>query len=206
MRYGLDEAKKGIRETKRAFGLANHLTLFRLACVPVFILFFSLKEYGVSLIVFSLAAFTDLIDGTVARLMKQNSDLGAVLDPIADKGLMLTTFICLAIAGIIPFPELFIGIILVRDIVVTAGFIYLKMKNIKFKYHAIFSSKAATLFEIVAGVIGLFALTYPDATLMNYPLSEISVIVLSIAAVLILIATLLYLRMGLQIVRDGSTR
>lgn len=84
------------------FHLANILTLSRLVLVPVFLACFIFKFYFIAFLTFTIASFTDLVDGSVARMMKQHSQLGALLDPIADKLLMITAFSCLVSVRFIP--------------------------------------------------------------------------------------------------------
>lgn len=80
--------------------LANQLTLLRLALVPAFALLTLYGELGWALIVFAVAGITDALDGLVARLTNQRTAVGAWLDPMADKLLLLTTFVVLSLPGI----------------------------------------------------------------------------------------------------------
>jgi len=78
--------------------LPNFLTLFRILLIPVFVLVFSSPTPGRSLsaaIVFAVAAITDLLDGYLARRRSQETKLGRLLDPIADKLLVLSALILL---------------------------------------------------------------------------------------------------------------
>lgn len=188
-------------ERLRALGVANLLTIFRIVCIPFFILFFWLEQYSLALGIFCLAGFSDLIDGTVARMRKEKSDLGAILDPIADKGLMMSTFIALAITGVVSWW--FIYIIVIRDFVVVAGFLYVKIKKVPFEYKAIWSSKIATLFEIVAGTLALIYVAFPDTSISVYPLVDIVYGAVLVATVLILIATMQYLKLGMEILEGN---
>lgn len=205
------EVKKRIRIPKldkvaevKKIGYANLLTLLRIVCIPIFITLFALEYYLPALITFGIAGLTDLVDGTVARLRKENSKLGAVLDPIADKGLMLATFISLAVKGVISWW--FIYIILTRDFVVMLGFVYVKIKGFSYEYKAILSSKIATLFEIVAGTLALIYVTFPYATIGVYPLIDITYGAVLVASVLILIATLQYIKVGIDLLEKDPKK
>ena len=66
-------------------GLANWLTLIRILLIPVFVSLLVYRRPGFALVVFGLAALTDLLDGWVARRWNDQSTLGAFLDPMADK-------------------------------------------------------------------------------------------------------------------------
>lgn len=188
----------------KKIGLANLLTIFRLACIPVFITVFACKLYGIALAVFVLAGLSDLVDGTIARMRKENSELGALLDPVADKGLMLGTFISLTFAKIVPW--MFIWIILFRDAVVVFGFVYAKVKKIDFSYTPVLSSKLATLFEIITGVTALFYLTVPVARIWVYPIGDLVFGLIMITSVLILVAAMQYLKLGLRLLENSEKK
>ena len=104
---------------KRLFNVANLLTLFRIALTPLFLwLFFSEHGYlGTSIVVFSIAAFTDLCDGYIARRYGHTTELGSFLDPIADKALIGAVFFAFYWVGLVPLW--FLGVLIVRDVVVT---------------------------------------------------------------------------------------
>ena len=76
--------------------LANRLTLFRALLIPVFISFLLYEQPFQALITFLVAAITDLIDGIIARRWHQQTPVGAMLDPLADKFLITSGFIMLS--------------------------------------------------------------------------------------------------------------
>lgn len=82
---------------------SNQITLLRLVFVPVFAILVVDQHYRAALAVLTAAALSDILDGTVARLLKQVSPLGVALDPIADKILMTTGYITLAFRGALPW-------------------------------------------------------------------------------------------------------
>ena len=79
--------------------LPNFLTLLRILTIPVFLEFLSYHFYWEALVVFAIGGLTDFLDGFVARWMKQQTALGAYLDPVADKLLVITSFIMLGSIG-----------------------------------------------------------------------------------------------------------
>lgn len=81
--------------TSEVFTPANLLTILRMALVPVFALCMLYGRPGWALATFIAAALTDLLDGYIARWTKQQTTLGAWLDPMADKLLLLTAFLIL---------------------------------------------------------------------------------------------------------------
>lgn len=82
------------------FTAANQLTFLRMLLIPAFVLLVVYAEFGWALVVFLVAALTDLFDGLIARWTHQKSELGAWLDPAADKLLLVTTFIVLTLPDI----------------------------------------------------------------------------------------------------------
>jgi cardiolipin synthase len=99
--------------------LPNFLTATRLILAPF--VAWRLAEYDVVVAfwLFSVAALTDLLDGNLARLLNQRSVLGAWLDPIADKVMLLTTLSMLCLTELLPLWLLWV--VLVRDAVILAG-------------------------------------------------------------------------------------
>lgn len=89
--------------TSRLFTASNQITLLRLAFVPVFAILVMDRSYRAALVVLTVAAISDVLDGTLARLLKQVSPLGVALDPIADKILMTTGYLTLSFRGALPW-------------------------------------------------------------------------------------------------------
>ncbi len=80
--------------------LANQLTILRIVLTPAFVLLVVYGYLGSALLVFMVAGATDALDGLIARRAGQRTSLGAWLDPMADKLLLVTTFIVLTLPGI----------------------------------------------------------------------------------------------------------
>jgi len=87
----------------RVFTVPNQLTFLRLGFLPFFIVLIYYQRYPWALLILVLAALTDAMDGLLARSLNQKSALGAYLDPIADKLLLSSSFIVLALEGQIPW-------------------------------------------------------------------------------------------------------
>ncbi|MEK7768031.1 MAG: CDP-diacylglycerol--glycerol-3-phosphate 3-phosphatidyltransferase [bacterium] len=99
----------------------NALTALRILLVPAFVLAFLYRLDGLALGSFLLAGFTDALDGWLARLRKESSALGAILDPIADKLLMVSAFALLGTSGTVA-PWMLVTV-LTREVVVVGGWI-----------------------------------------------------------------------------------
>ncbi len=82
---------------------ANQITILRLVFVPIFAALIVDREYRWALAVLIAAAVSDVLDGNVARIFHQETTLGVALDPIADKALMTTAFIALAVRDVLPW-------------------------------------------------------------------------------------------------------
>lgn len=82
--------------------IPNLLTFLRMALIPVFASFLYYGKVEVALVVFVIAGVSDGIDGFVARRFKQESELGTIIDPIADKLLMTVAFIVLTMPNVLP--------------------------------------------------------------------------------------------------------
>src|SRR5262245_62134538 len=100
---------------------ANQLTLLRVLLIPAFVILVTYSHLGWALIVFAAAGLTDAVDGVVARRSGEKSNLGAWLDPMADKLLLVTTFVVLTLPGLglaNPLPVWLTVLIISRDVVI----------------------------------------------------------------------------------------
>jgi cardiolipin synthase (CMP-forming) len=84
----------------RNLTFANQLTLLRIILIPAFVLLVVYGQLGAALLVFIIAGVTDALDGLIARLAGQGTSLGAWLDPMADKLLLVSTFIVLTVPSV----------------------------------------------------------------------------------------------------------
>jgi cardiolipin synthase len=95
------------------------LMLGRLLMTMLFVILLLRKHLTMALVVFILAAISDGLDGLIARLSDQKTLVGAYLDPVADKVLLVSSFVCLAIQGLL--PEWLTVIALFRDVLIVIG-------------------------------------------------------------------------------------
>ena len=79
---------------------ANQLTILRMLLIPAFVILLLYGYRGWALVTFFVAGLTDLLDGLIARRAGQKTTLGAWLDPMADKLLLVTMFVVLTLPGI----------------------------------------------------------------------------------------------------------
>lgn len=146
--------------TAEVFTIANQLTLLRMLLIPAFVILTLYGEFGWALTTFIVAGLTDLLDGVAARAAGQPTELGAWLDPAADKLLIVTTFIVLTLPniGLVNRIPLWLTILIIsRDvgIVLTVAIVNLAIGPRTFKPSPL--GKAATaIFIVVCVVVMLF--------------------------------------------------
>jgi cardiolipin synthase len=101
--------------------VANQLTLLRMLLIPAFVILVVYGKPGWALLTFVLAGITDGLDGLIARRAGQKTSLGAWLDPMADKLLLVTTFVVLTVPGtdlVNRFPLWLTILVITRDVVI----------------------------------------------------------------------------------------
>ena len=141
----------------------NKITIARILMIPFFVMM--AIYYGRSVVagapvewqrwlattVFLIAAASDGIDGYIARRYNQRSRLGEILDPIADKGLLLAGIITLSLSNWrFEFPVWFPVLVIARDVIVVAGAITLHMLNGSVRVKPSWTGKVATALQMVA--------------------------------------------------------
>lgn len=140
--------------------IPNLLSILRMALVPVFIIAVRYGEPKKALLIFLAAGITDALDGFIARIAKQQSLLGTYLDPIADKLLLTSAWVVLAIPSLAqaaPVPLWVTILVISRDllIVIVALVLYLALGVRKFPPTVI--SKVTTVVQVTTVVVVLIA-------------------------------------------------
>lgn len=139
---------------------ANQLTLLRLALVPVFALCLLYGWPGWALIVFCVAAITDLFDGLIARQTGQMTTIGAWLDPMADKILVATMFVILTVPGLglaQRLPLWLTVLVLSRDVAIVLTVTVVNLAVARRTFRPSFLGKVATATYLLTGVVALYA-------------------------------------------------
>jgi len=132
---------------------ANVVTELRVAAIPVVLVLIAERRLSVAFVIFAAAACSDGIDGWLARRFEQRSALGAFLDPIADKGLLVAVFLMLALQGLMPWALTIL--VFVRDgcILVSALALYLATRFRDFR--PTWWGKASTTAELATVGVAL---------------------------------------------------
>ena len=183
------------------FKFPNYLTIGRIIIVPVFVFAFYLPGFYGDVIPFALfvvASFTDFLDGLLARMYKEESKLGELLDPIADKIIVATALILLVMDGTIKNYEVIAAIIiLTREILVSGLREFLAGGKIKLPVSNL--AKAKTFLQMFAisalltGETGNKIVNFQD-----YNAQTIGMILLWLSAFLTLFTGYEYLRKGID--------
>ena len=183
------------------FKIPNYLTIGRIIIVPVFVTTFYLPGfYGdiISFTLFLIASFTDFLDGLLARMYKEESELGELLDPIADKIIVATALILLVMNETIQNYEVIAAIIiLTREILVSGLREFLAKGKIKLPVSNL--AKMKTFLQMFAIAILLTGETGNKiVNFQDYNAQTIGIILLWLSAFLTLYTGYEYLRKGID--------
>ena len=126
--------------------IPNLLTLLRILAAPVLILLLRDNNYELALILFILAGITDGLDGYIAKRFNFVSELGAHLDPLADKIIIISAYCMLVWLGLIPFW--LVTLVIFRDIVIVGGYMVLMYLDGDIPMLPTIMSKLNTVFQI----------------------------------------------------------
>ena len=181
--------------------IPNILTIGRIIIVPIFVLTFFIPGFFGDLIpffIFILASFTDYLDGLLARLFKEESKLGELLDPIADKIIVATALILLVMNGTIKNYEVIAAIIiLTREILISGLREFLAKGRIKLPVSNL--AKLKTFLQMFAIAILLTGDTGNKVlNFQDYKAQTIGIILLWLSAFLTLYTGYEYLRKGID--------
>ena len=111
-------------------------------------------EYATALILFAVAGFTDALDGFLAKQFHWESRLGSILDPLADKLLLVSSFLALAWIGLIPLW--LVAVVIIRDLLIIIGGVLFHYMFVQFDMAPSRISKANTFFQIIFVLVVVF--------------------------------------------------
>ena len=181
--------------------IPNILTIGRIIIVPIFVLSFYIPGVVGDLVpffLFVIASFTDFLDGLIARLYKEESKLGELLDPIADKILVAAALVLLVMNGIIKNLEVIAAIIILTREILISGLREFLAKRKELSLPVTSLSKFKTFIQmfsiamLLTGETGNKIINFQD-----YNAQTIGIILLWIAAFLTLYTGYDYLRKGI---------
>ncbi|MEJ2586767.1 MAG: CDP-diacylglycerol--glycerol-3-phosphate 3-phosphatidyltransferase [Deltaproteobacteria bacterium] len=175
--------------------IPNLITTLRIILVPIFVIYLMNDELLSALTVFILAGVSDGVDGLVARIFNQKSRLGAYLDPMADKILLVAAFIILAVRQFI--PGWLTVIVITRDVLILLGVVFLFLHNDEIRIQPSILSKINTCFQL-----GTVFVVLAKANLTV--LSHLTPWIYWLTAILTIASGLAYIRAWFQMVSERT--
>jgi cardiolipin synthase len=139
--------------------VANQLTLLRMLLIPALVLLVVYGLSGWALLVFIVAGLTDGLDGILARWWSQRTTLGALLDPMADKLLLLSTFVVLSLPGLdLPnqLPVWFTVLVISRDVMIVVTVAVVNLSIGRRTFQPTMLGKLATVVYILTAILVLY--------------------------------------------------
>ncbi len=151
--------------SSRIITLPNLLTIVRMALIPVFVSLLFYQKFLLALAVFIIAGITDGLDGLLARRFHQQSPLGRILDPIADKMMLVTSFVVLSMRNVYPTPlphhlpiPFWVTITVIsRDVFILVGAAAINMVSGFRAFRPSFPGKLSTVVQILAIAVVILA-------------------------------------------------
>lgn len=168
------------------------LTMLRIALVPCIILSMIYHCWGLAFIFFLSAAITDCLDGNLARLLHEKTFLGACLDPIADKLLLVSFFFTLVFlkTPLFPLPLWFVLLVLCKELLLICGAAYILLSGRHLDVRPTLLGKATTVVQMVF-IIWLFACYY-----FHWMPVKTYYMMLAVMLVMVILSFLQYVRIG----------
>lgn len=173
--------------------IPNILTLVRILLVPVFVILLLRNLYSHALAVFILAGLSDGLDGFIARYFNQRTVLGAYLDPTADKLLLVSSYVALAVLNVIPG---WVAVVVIsRDVVICLGIAILTLTEKPYEVRPSIVSKCTTTAQILLVCLALFDPACTKLTALHTPM-------LWATAIITVLSGLHYIYIGMNILQE----
>jgi len=158
--------------SSRIVTVPNLLTVFRMVLIPVFVSLLFYQRFILALGIFILAGITDGLDGLLARRFNQKSQLGTILDPIADKLMLVTSFVVLSMRSVFPQPlpshlpvPFWVTVAVIsRDVFILVGAAAINIVTGFRGFRPSMLGKINTVVQIFAIAIIIFAASVPYGT------------------------------------------
>ncbi len=139
--------------------IPNLLTLFRIVLTPVIVFAVLTEQPRLALALMVTAGVSDMLDGAIARYFNQRTTVGAYMDPLADKLMLISCIVTLFLIGQTPL-FLFLAVVF-RDVIILGGALAYEMVTHRLEMQPSLVSKATTLMQIVYVVTVLLQMAYP---------------------------------------------
>jgi cardiolipin synthase len=139
----------------KARDIPNVITALRFLLVPPVVILLLQERFTAALIVFGVAGFSDGLDGFLARRFDWRSRLGGIMDPLADKLLLASSFVTLGWLGLI--PAWLVLLVILRDLVIIAGATFYHMRIEQFEAEPSVASKLNTAAQVLLVLAVLYS-------------------------------------------------
>lgn len=172
--------------SSKVLTIPNLLTFLRMALIPVFAIFLVYHKEGWALIIFAIAGVSDGVDGFLARRFKQESELGTIIDPIADKLLMTTAFVMLTIPSMLspgrhlPVPFWVTAAVIGRDVLIIAVAGAINMMTGFRGFKPSWLGKASTFVQVCGVILILIAAVFPTLNGVYLPTVYVTVVAFAV--------------------------
>ncbi len=175
------------------FNISNFLTFLRIFLIPFIVYGISIQNWPAVFLLFLVVSATDLLDGFLARLLRQETFLGKVLDPIADKLLLASSFCALAFLQSPSFaiPFWFVILVLFRESLILVGVFSMLSAGIKLEIAPTVWGKLTTLFQLLF-IMWLFICYF-----MSWAPAKTYYTLLILLAIFSVLSLLQYIKIGI---------
>ena len=179
--------------------IPNFITLLRIILVPVIVILLIQGSFYKALIVFIVAGLSDALDGFLARILNQQTMLGAFLDPIADKALLVSSFVTLSILHVI--PSWLAVIVISRDFIILLGISVLSIMSITVEIRPAFVSKVTTALQLITILMAL------SVRCLAYDFNGIWLLTLYwVTALFTILSGLNYMLRGMELINNDTKK
>ncbi len=138
--------------------IPNFLSVLRILLVPPVVFYMLQHNYMPALVLFVIAGLTDSLDGWLAKRFNWQSHLGEILDPLADKLLLVSSYIAFAWLGLL--PVFLVACVILRDVIIVVGGVCYRIFFGKIEMMPTYISKLNTLMQIVLIALLLVSLAW----------------------------------------------
>ena len=180
-----------------ALNLANKISIARIILIPFFVAAVIYGRHDIALIVFGLAAVSDGLDGFIARTFRQKTALGMVLDPVADKLLLVTAYVLLAMTSNLPaalrLPPYVPIVVISRDVIIVLGSVIVYLMKGDLQVSPSILGKVTTFLQMVTIVSVLLYFRY-------------SWVLWNVTVLFTVISGIDYIRRGAHLLGDAHPR
>ncbi len=184
----------GSRGRERRVNIPNIITLGRILLVPVIVWAIASNQMAIAFGLFLVAGFSDAVDGFLAKRFNMSSELGALLDPVADKALLVSIYVALGIWGAV--PRWIVILVVSRDLMIVGAVIISWIFGKPIPMKPLMVSKLNTVAQVAFAALVLAALGFGIAP------GPFDVILMGFVTVLTLLSVSLYL---MEWIRHMST-